>query len=72
MDGLQKWGKSKKGVLATLQEARLQIVMRRLCESDDDVEALTEASGYRSKSHLQKIFKLQTGMTLNEWRRKHA
>jgi len=61
-----------KGVLATLQEARLQIVMRRLCESDDDVEALTEASGYRSKSHLQKMFKLQTGMTLNEWRRKHT
>lgn len=50
-------------------KARIDVLKDLAITTDLDVESLAEAAGFVSKSHMSRLFRKVTGMTLTEYRR---
>lgn len=55
-----------------IMEARIEVIKDLLLTTDLNTEALTEAAGFVSRSHMSRIFREATGMTLVEYRKKES
>ncbi|MBI1335973.1 MAG: helix-turn-helix domain-containing protein [Phycisphaera sp.] len=49
-------------------EARIEAIKELLLTTDLDTQALTDAAGFVSRSHMSRLFKEQTGQTLIQFR----
>ena len=52
-----------------LQRIRLELVKRRLEETDEPLGRVGDACGFNDESHLKKLFKRAFGMTMSAYRR---
>jgi len=51
-----------------ITEARIEAIKELLLTTDMDTEALTEAAGFVSRSHMSRVFRQATGLTLTQFR----
>jgi len=61
-----------RGVNAEMVRRRLQIFSEKLCATNLSVEALALQSGFRTMSHLRKLFRQAYGMTPGHYRHQHC
>ena len=52
-----------------ITEARIEAIKELLLTTDLDTESLAEAAGFVSRSHMSRLFRQQTGLTLLQFRR---
>ena len=62
---------AKNTIQATINEARINCVKRRLASSKQTIEAITAACEFQNANYLKTLFKKMTGMTMREWRKTH-
>lgn len=51
--------------------ARIQKAKHLLVETDDKIQVIAQATGYSNDSYFIRVFRLETGMTPFEYRKKH-
>lgn len=52
-----------------ITEARIEAIKELLLTTELDTESLTQAAGFVSRSHMSRLFREQTGLTLMQFRR---
>ena len=64
--------KLKRSVGCILRKARIDVIMKKLTETDLTISQICAESGFLSESHAKRSFKAQTGMTMNAFRAKNV
>lgn len=59
-------------VAASILETKLEAVKRALSISDDRITVIAANCGFSNPNHLRNIFLARTGLSMREWRKRHA